>query len=129
MILSYDDEEYFSNPQPSRETDSEYNKKLNQLGNEKNRSLNKNLFELNIKKQNVNIFAATIGEENEQSFDDEILKKISEMKIKSNENQLSSYKSESLSQGAENFLPKEMLKLINSPQTVIFFCFFVKINF
>jgi hypothetical protein len=123
MILSYDDEEYFSNPQPSREMDSEYNKKLNQIGKEKNRELNKNLFEFDSKKQKVNIFAAAIGEESEQSFDDEILKKISEMKIKSNEKQLSSNKSESLSQGAENFLTKEMLKLINSPQTVIFVFF------
>lgn len=121
MILSYDDEEYFGNTQSSQLIDSEYNEKLKKIGNEKKKELQRNLFDFDSKKQNVNIFAAGIAEESDQSYDDEILKKISEMKIKSNEQQLSSNKSESLSHGGENFLTKEMLKLINSPQTVIHF--------
>ena len=118
MILSYDDEEYFGNPQSSQQMDSEFNKKLKQIGNEKKKELEKHLFGFDSKKQNVNIFASSIAEESDQSYDDEILKKISEMKIKSNQQQLNSNKSESFSQGGENFLSKDIMKLINSPQTV-----------
>lgn len=118
MILSYDDEEYFSNPQSSDQIDSDYNNKLKEIGNVKRKELQKNLYGFANNKQNVNIFAAGIAEETDQGYDDEILKKISEMKIKSNQQQIESNKSESLSQGGEKFLTKEMLKLINSPQTV-----------
>jgi len=117
MILSYDDEEYFSTPHSLLQINSGYNKKLKQIGNEK-RELQKNLFDFDNKKQNVNIFAARITEKSDQNYEDDILKKISEMKFKSNQHQLESNKSESFSQGGEKFLTNEILNLINSPQTV-----------
>jgi len=118
MILSYDDEEYFSNPLSSQQKlDSEFNEKLKQIENEKKKQNQDNSLAYETKKQNINIFAASISEQNDSSCDDEILKTISEMKINKNQEKIANYKSKCPSQG-EKLLSRDMLNLINSPNTV-----------
>ena len=120
MILSYDDEDYYANTPNHIKIESD-NNKTNDKTNFKRKQLEENLFAFENKKNIINLFPSTIEDEKDQSLDEEILKKISDLKIKNNAEKilsLNSNQNESFSLG-EKFLSKEMLKLINSPQTVI----------
>lgn len=125
MILSYDDDEYFINQQNQEDLESDYNKKLKEYENQKRKQLQENLFAFDSKKHNVNIFAGDLKEK-DQNFDDEFLKKISEMKIKQNQDIVSisagnPNESESFTLGSDKFLTKDMLRIIDSPSIVIIY--------
>jgi hypothetical protein len=121
MILSYDDEEYYSNQQTNEKLGSDSNKNLKNLEKGKIKELQEALYFIDSKKQNINIFTAGIEEENEQNFDDEIINKISKLKIKNNQIIKSVSLESDSSQRVETYLTRDMAIRINSPKKVIFF--------